>query len=138
MLAIPGLPIGIYVRNGVDLFEIYPNVDAGKEASKVFWGQRSILAFDFDEPKTKAEIISAGDSLDGCHLYPSGVSIYKPLACLPANIWPMPRSDHRLWDSPALSINEKIRLLTTHAYHEERLLVREIVSIVKRLADACR
>ena len=118
-------------RNGIDLWEKCPNVDAAKSASKKFWGYREILAPDFAEPRTKRELIADGDSLDGCHLYPSGDPKYKHLACLPANIWPMARTDHRLWDTH--DIITKMSILITNAYHEDRLLVRAIIYHLERL-----
>ena len=100
----------------MNIYEKCKTVTEAKDAAKKFWKQRSVW-----DDRLKTEIIADGDSFDGCHLYPAGMTRYKHLARVPANIFPMPRSQHRQWDTQ--EIPEKIASLMSHCYWEYRLQI---------------
>lgn len=110
-------------RNGVDLFNRCASTSSAKEASKRFWGYRSVI-----DDRSRDELIKDGDSLDGAHLYPAGMPKFRRLAKLPANIFPMSRHAHRQWD--ALPIHKKIGILIDECDLDKRQL---IVDVVERL-----
>lgn len=117
-------------KNGVDLFEKQTDVTKAKEAAKRYWDFYSIL----EDNLHKKEIIRNGDSYDGAHLYPSGMPKYKHIACIPANIFPMPRTAHRAWDE-IRTIPDKITMLLDNTYHEYRFEITAQIEKLNRLAN---
>lgn len=111
----------IFVRNGIDLFKEQMDTEVARLKSKIYWDWTSVL-----DNQTHRELILAGDSLDACHLYPAGKQRFLHLRAIPANCFPMPRTNHIPWDK--LSIDKKITALVNGASFENGGHIRKIIT----------
>ena len=127
-----------FIRNGIDLFEVYPNTNMAKEAAKKYWGNLSVLSGN----QSRSELSRMGDRYDGAHLYPAGKKKYSIISRMAADIFPMSSSDHFYFDNKEIEtedsnkklierpVSEKIEILIEGCYHEYR---QDIIAQIEEL-----
>lgn len=107
------------------------NVDQAKNLSKQFYCMRSVVCGrHYSEVET--------DVLDGCHIYDAGLTRYKELRCIPLNIVPLFRYQHRYLDGPVGARrrpHEKIELLLEMIDSEQFEIRKLVVQQIEKLEE---